>query len=168
MVWQALNSAEVLQSCIPGCTEMTGSVAEGFEAVVTQKIGPVKATFHGAIALSNIIENESYHITGEGKGGAAGFAKGGAVVRLADVEGGTELSYTVEAKVGGKLAQLGSRLVDGVAKKLADQFFENFGEAVAPAEKEQDEIAKEETSEAEAEEEKPKKGWFRKLFHKKD
>ncbi len=157
-VWEALNTVEVLQASIPGCKEMTGNAADGFEAVVTQKIGPVKATFKGAVTLTDIVEAESYRIVGEGKGGAAGFAKGGALVRLADAEGGTELIYTVEAKVGGKLAQLGSRVVSGVAKKLADQFFENFEMAVAPPEEEE-----EETADAE---EKPKKGWFRKLTGK--
>ncbi len=129
-VWAALNDAEVLKACIPGCQELTGSPAEGFEAVVTQKVGPVKATFKGAVQLSDIVEGESYRISGEGKGGAAGFAKGGAAVSLADVEGGTELTYEVDAKVGGKLAQLGSRLIDGFAKKMADQFFERFQQAV--------------------------------------
>ena len=90
---------------------------------VVQKVGPVKATFKGAVTLSDIVENTSLTISGEGKGGAAGFAKGGADVRLAPVEGGTELSYDVEAKVGGKLAQLGSRIIDGFSKKMADQFF---------------------------------------------
>ncbi len=158
-VWEALNSVDVLQASIPGCKEMTGNAADGFEAVVTQKVGPVKATFKGVVTLTDIVEAESYRIVGEGKGGAAGFAKGGALVRLADVEGGTELAYTVEAKVGGKLAQLGSRVVSGVAKKLADKFFENFEMAVAPPEEEEEE----ETAEAE---EKPKKGWFRKLTGK--
>ncbi len=160
-VWEALNSIEVLQASIPGCKEMSGNAEDGFEAVVTQKIGPVKATFKGAVSLTDIVEAESYRISGEGKGGAAGFARGGALVRLADVEDGTELTYTVEAKVGGKLAQVGSRVVHGVAKKLADQFFENFEQAVAPAEEEPEK--EEETADAE---DKPKKGWFRKLTGK--
>lgn len=129
-VWAALNDADVLKACIPGCQELTGSPEEGFEATVVQKVGPVKATFKGAVSLSDIVEGESYTIAGEGKGGAAGFAKGGAKVRLADAGGGTELTYDVEAKVGGKLAQLGSRIIDGFAKKMADQFFENFQEQV--------------------------------------
>ncbi|MCF6273087.1 MAG: carbon monoxide dehydrogenase subunit G [Rhodobacteraceae bacterium] len=138
-VWQALNDPEVLKAAIPGCTELTRDADGGFSAVVTQKVGPVKATFKGAVTLSDIVELESYTISGEGKGGAAGFAKGGAKVRLVDVEGGTELFYEVEARVGGKLAQLGSRLVDGFAKKMADKFFANFqaalegSEAEAPA-----------------------------------
>ena len=129
-VWQALLSAEVLQKCVPGCKEMSGSPEEGFEATVVQKVGPVKATFKGAVTLSDIVEGESLTLSGEGKGGAAGFAKGGAKVVLTHAEGGTLLSYDVEAKVGGKLAQLGSRIIDGFAKKMADQFFEEFRNTV--------------------------------------
>jgi len=126
-VWAALNSADVLKACIPGCEELTGSPEDGFSAVVKQKVGPVKATFKGDVSLSDIVPGERYTISGEGKGGVAGFARGGAQVRLADAEGGgTELSYDVEAKVGGKIAQLGSRLIDGFARKMADQFFERF------------------------------------------
>ncbi|MFT6452251.1 MAG: carbon monoxide dehydrogenase subunit G [Halocynthiibacter sp.] len=126
-IWAHLNSAETLKTCIPGCSELTGSPADGFEAVVTQKVGPVKATFKGKVVLSDVKENQSYRIDGEGTGGVAGFAKGGAFVSLADAEdGGTELTYDVEAKVGGKIAQLGSRLINGFAKKMADKFFENF------------------------------------------
>jgi carbon monoxide dehydrogenase subunit G len=126
-VWAALNDAEVLKACIPGCEELTGSPEEGFSAVVKQKVGPVKATFKGEVTLSDVVEGESYTISGEGKGGVAGFAKGGAQVKLSDAEGGgTDLHYDVEAKVGGKLAQLGSRLVDSFATKMADQFFERF------------------------------------------
>jgi carbon monoxide dehydrogenase subunit G len=112
-VWAALNDAEVLKACIPGCDELTGSAEAGFAATVTQKVGPVKATFRGEVTLSDIVPGESYTISGEGKGGVAGFAKGGAQVRLSDAEtGGTVLTYDVSAKVGGKIAQLGSRLVD--------------------------------------------------------
>lgn len=126
-VWAALNDAEVLKACIPGCDELTGSAEEGFAATVTQKVGPVKATFRGEVTLSDIVPGESYTISGEGKGGVAGFAKGGAQVRLSDAEtGGTVLTYDVSAKVGGKIAQLGSRLVDSFAQKMADQFFERF------------------------------------------
>ena len=127
-VWAALNDAEVLKACIPGCDELTGSHEEGFAATVTQKVGPVKATFRGEVTLSNIVPGESYTIAGEGKGGVAGFAKGGAQVRLSDdaATGGTVLTYDVSAKVGGKIAQLGSRLVDSFAQKMADQFFERF------------------------------------------
>ena len=125
-VWNHLNSAETLKACIPGCEELSGSPEDGFEAVVKQKVGPVKATFKGAVTLEDVDAPNSYRIIGEGKGGVAGFAKGAANVTLTDVEGGTELVYFVDAKVGGKLAQLGSRIVGGFAKKMADQFFENF------------------------------------------
>lgn len=126
-VWAALNEAEVLKACIPGCEELTGTPEDGFEAVVKQKVGPVKATFKGAVTLSDVVPGESYTISGEGKGGVAGFAKGAAQVHLSDhPDGGTELRYDVDAKVGGKLAQLGSRLVDSFATKMADQFFERF------------------------------------------
>ena len=139
-VWAALNDPEVLKACIPGCEELTGSAEEGFEAKVTQKIGPVKAKFTGLVELSNVVPGESYTIGGEGKGGAAGFAKGSADVALADVEDGTELTYDVDAKVGGKLAQLGSRLIDSFSKKMADQFFTKFQEVVeGPAEPVDDE-----------------------------
>ncbi|MGB3554207.1 MAG: carbon monoxide dehydrogenase subunit G, partial [Jannaschia sp.] len=107
-VWAALNDADTLRACIPGCEELTGSPEEGFEAVVKQKVGPVKATFKGAVTLSDVHPPESYRIAGEGKGGVAGFAKGGADVKLADVPEGTQLDYAVDAKVGGKIAQLGS------------------------------------------------------------
>ncbi len=125
-VWAHLNNAETLKACIPGCEELTGTPEDGFEAVVKQKVGPVKATFRGAVALSDVQPPQSYRISGEGKGGVAGFAKGGAEVTLTEVPEGTELAYNVQAKVGGKLAQLGSRIVDGFAKKMADAFFENF------------------------------------------
>ncbi|MEE9426520.1 MAG: carbon monoxide dehydrogenase subunit G [Paracoccaceae bacterium] len=138
-VWVALNEADVLRMSIPGCSELTGNAADGFEAVVTQKIGPVKATFKGQVELSDIVEGVSYKISGQGKGGPAGYANGGAVVTLEDSDGGTRLSYDVSAKVGGKLASLGARLIDGVARRLADQFFENFQAAVEgePVEQEQ-------------------------------
>ncbi|MGB0497791.1 MAG: CoxG family protein [Rubricella sp.] len=154
-VWAALNDAEVLKACIPGTQELTGSPEEGFEATVVQKVGPVKATFKGSVTLENVVPGQSYTITGEGKGGAAGFAKGAADVALTDVEGGTELSYTVDAKVGGKLAQLGSRIIDGFAKKMADQFFENFQNAVeGPADGEEIPEDAPETA---------KKGWWKRL-----
>ena len=127
VVWAAILDPEVLKQCVPGCTEMTGSPEEGFEATVVKKVGPVKATFKGQVALSNLNEPESLTLSGEGKGGAAGFAKGGADVTLTDKgDGITELHYEVEAKVGGKLAQIGSRLVDTAAKQIAGQFFEAF------------------------------------------
>jgi carbon monoxide dehydrogenase subunit G len=126
-VWAALNDAETLKACIPGCEDLTGTPEEGFEAVVKQKVGPVKATFKGAVTLSDVVPGTSYTISGEGKGGVAGFAKGTAQVALSDAEGGgTNLHYDVEAKVGGKIAQLGSRLIDSFARKMADQFFERL------------------------------------------
>jgi carbon monoxide dehydrogenase subunit G len=125
-VWAHLNDPATLKESIPGCEELTGSAADGFEAVVTQKIGPVKATFRGKVTLSDVVEGESYRIAGEGSGGVAGFAKGAADVRLTEVAEGTELTYQVEAHVGGKIAQLGARLIHGVARKVADQFFDNF------------------------------------------
>ena len=125
-VWAHLNSAETLKACIPGCEDLTGSPEDGFAAVVKQKVGPVRATFKGNVTLSDVVENESYTITGEGTGGVAGFAKGAANVMLSEIDGATELTYTVDAKVGGKIAQLGSRLIDGFARKMADQFFEKF------------------------------------------
>lgn len=125
-VWEKLNDAETLKACIPGCQELTGNPEDGFEAIVTQKVGPVKATFKGAVQLSNVVPGVSYTISGEGKGGVAGFANGGADVSLADVEDGTELTYAVKAKVGGKLAQLGNRIIAGFARKMADQFFDRF------------------------------------------
>ncbi|GAA4228132.1 carbon monoxide dehydrogenase subunit G [Sagittula sp. NFXS13] len=150
-VWAAIQDPEVLKACVPGCTEMSGSPEEGYEATVVQKVGPVKATFKGQVAMTDMTAPEALKLSGEGKGGAAGFAKGGAVVTLAEVEDGTELHYDVEANVGGKLAQLGSRIIDGFAKKMADQFFENFQNAVeGPGD----------VTEAEPEE---KKSWLKKI-----
>ncbi|KGM48140.1 CoxG family protein [Pseudooceanicola atlanticus] len=156
-VFQALLDPEVLKACVPGCEEMSGTPETGFEATVTQKVGPVKATFKGLVELSDINAPDSMTISGEGKGGAAGFAKGGAKVRLEADGGATILHYEVEAKVGGKLAQLGSRVIDGFAKKMADQFFSNFQEAVGQPEEEL-----ESANDAPVEGEK-KKGWFRRL-----
>ena len=131
MVWAALLSADVLKQCIPGCKELTGSSSEGFCAIVVQKVGPIKATFKGDVILSGMIEHQSLILSGEGQGGVAGFAKGGAKVILSDTSsGGTKLEYSVEANVGGKLAQLGSRIIDGFTKKMATQFFEKFSSIV--------------------------------------
>ena len=128
-VWDMLNDADVLRVCIPGCEMLEESVdGEGFKARVTTKIGPVKATFNGAVTLSDIVAPERYTIAGEGKGGVAGFASGSADVTLAEDGGVTVLTYAAKAKVGGKLAQLGSRLIDSTARKLADQFFAAFAE----------------------------------------
>ena len=127
-VWAAILDPQVLKACVPGCQEMEGTPEDGFTATVVQKVGPVKATFKGAVTLSDMTPPEALTISGEGKGGAAGFAKGGADVRLEDQGTQTVLHYDVEAKVGGKLAQLGSRIIDGFAKKMADQFFANLQE----------------------------------------
>ena len=165
-VWAALNDAEVLKAAIPGCQELTGDPEQGFEATVKQKVGPVSATFQGKVALSNIVEGRSYTIAGEGKGGAAGFAKGAADVRLDDAEGsGTLLTYDVKAHVGGKIAQLGARLIDGFAKKMADQFFESFQKAIeGPAE--EAEPAAEAVAAGAGPEGEKKAGWFRRLIGK--
>lgn len=132
-VWSALMDREVLMQCVPGCTEMTGSPEDGFEATVVQKVGPVKATFRGKVTFSDIVPLESLTLTGEGQGGAAGFAKGGANVRLSALDdGATRLEYDAQANVGGKLAQLGSRIIDSFARKMADQFFATFQDVVEP------------------------------------
>ena len=125
-VWEALNDPEVLKACIPGCESLERTGENGFAATAKVAVGPVKATFKGAVTLSDIDPPNGYTISGEGQGGIAGFAKGGARVALADAEGGTLMKYDVEANVGGKIAQLGGRLINGVAKKYADQFFANF------------------------------------------
>ncbi len=156
-VWAALLDPEVLKACVPGCEEMTGSPEEGFEAVVVQKVGPVKATFKGSVELLDMVKPESLRIQGAGKGGAAGFAKGGADVRLEAKGDATMLHYDVEAKVGGKLAQLGSRIIDGFAKKMADEFFNRFQNAVEPPE------PGDEGTEAEGGDGAAKKGWFKRL-----
>lgn len=130
-VWDALNDSDVLKLCIPGCEEVEKTSDTSFSAKVSTKVGPVKARFTGDVTLSELDPPNGYKISGEGKGGPAGFAKGGAEVKLADAEnGGTTLSYVVDAQVGGKLAQIGSRLIDSTAKKMAGQFFEKFGEIV--------------------------------------
>ena len=162
-VWTAILNPEVLKACIPGCESMTGSPETGFEAVVVQKVGPVSARFTGVVQLSDMVPGQSLTITGEGKGGAAGFAKGGARVELAPEGTGTRLTYTVDASVGGKLAQLGSRIIDGFAKKMADQFFENFKTALEPPEAEAVGAAGSDAA-AETAGGQPKKGWFKRLI----
>jgi uncharacterized protein len=133
-VWEALNDPDVLRASIPGCQSLEKVSDNEYSARVIAKVGPVKSTFNGGVTLSNINPPESYTISGEGKGGAAGFAKGGADVRLKE-EGPEEtvLTYNAKADVGGKLAQLGSRLIDGTAKKMADEFFSNFKNQVTGA-----------------------------------
>lgn len=126
-VWAALNNPDVLKACIPGCQSLTMKSPSELEATVKIKIGPVSASFSGEVTLSNLNPPESYTISGEGKGGIAGFAKGGADVRLTEDGDGTILAYDVKAQIGGKLAQLGSRLIDSTSKKLATQFFADLG-----------------------------------------
>lgn len=150
VVWAALNDPEVLKACIPGCESVEKTDENELEAKVTLKIGPVKASFTGKVTLSNIDPPNGYTISGEGQGGVAGHARGGADVRLEADGDATILHYTVRAEVGGKIAQLGSRLIDSTAKKLAGEFFENFGEAVAPS-----------PEEAGEEGEKPKGKWWK-------
>jgi carbon monoxide dehydrogenase subunit G len=132
-VWAKLNDPEVLKACIPGCQSLDKTSDTSFTAVVKLKVGPVGATFKGSVELTDLDPPNSYKISGQGEGGVAGFAKGGARVALTDPpegEPGCTLNYDVEANVGGKIAQLGARLIDGVAKKTADQFFANFAAAV--------------------------------------
>ena len=131
VVWEKLNDAAVLKACIPGCEELDKTSPTDFQAVATIKIGPVKAKFKGKVTLSEIDPPNGYKISGQGEGGVAGFAKGGATVKLTTKDGGTLLTYNVEAQIGGKLAQLGQRLVNGAAKKIADDFFHNFVAAVS-------------------------------------
>ena len=131
VVWAALNDVEVLKQAIPGCQSIEKVSDTEMTAKVTLKVGPVKATFAGKVTLSDLDPPNSYRISGEGSGGIAGFAKGGATVRLSeDTPGVTILAYEVDAQIGGKLAQLGARLIDSTAKKLAGEFFASFGEIV--------------------------------------
>jgi carbon monoxide dehydrogenase subunit G len=130
VVWAALNDADVLRRCIPGCQSLEKLSDREMSATVVAKIGPVKATFKGAVTLENMVPPESYTIVGEGKGGVAGFAKGSADVSLAEDGDATVLSYSVKAQVGGKLAQLGSRLIVSTSRKMADEFFGKFKEIV--------------------------------------
>jgi carbon monoxide dehydrogenase subunit G len=130
-VWAALNDPATLKRCIPGCESLDMTTPNDMTATVVIRVGPVKATFGGKVTLSDIDPPNSYRISGEGSGGVAGFARGGATVRLeADGPDATILHYDVDAQIGGKLAQLGGRLIDSTAKKLAGEFFTSFGEAV--------------------------------------
>jgi carbon monoxide dehydrogenase subunit G len=131
VVWAKLNDPAVLKACIPGCESLDVIGENEFQAVAVNKIGPVKAKFKGKVKLSDLDPPNGYKISGEGDGGVAGFAKGGATVALAEKDGGTLLIYNVEAQIGGKLAQLGQRLVNGAAKKMADDFFAKFAQNVA-------------------------------------
>ena len=131
-VWAALNDPDVLRQCIPGCQTLEMTSPTHMTATVVIKVGPVKATFGGKVSLSDLDPPTSYRITGEGSGGVAGFAKGGAAIRLEAVgDNETILHYEVDSQIGGKLAQLGARLIDSTAKKLAGEFFAKFGAVVA-------------------------------------
>ena len=150
-VWAGLNDPAILKQCIPGCQNLEMSSPTDMTATVVIKVGPVKATFSGKVTLSDLDPPNGYRISGEGSGGVAGFAKGGASVTLTpDGLGATNLHYKVDAQIGGKLAQLGGRLIDATAKKLAGEFFNNFGATFAPA--------------APAEAAPEKTGWFKKVF----
>jgi carbon monoxide dehydrogenase subunit G len=136
--WAALNDPEILKACIPGCQEMIKTDATHFQAAATLKIGPVKATFKARIEMADLDPPRHCTLKGEGQGGVAGFARGEADVTLTPEDGGTALAYTAKAAIGGKLAQIGQRLIDGAAKQIADDFFTRFSAAVAavPAEPE--------------------------------
>ena len=129
-VWDALNDPEILAKCIPGCQELNKDSETELSATVKSKVGPVSATFKGKVTLSEIDAPNGYRISGEGSGGVAGFAKGGAEVKLAEDDGNTVLTYVADAQVGGKLAQIGSRLIDSTAKKMANEFFGKFADEV--------------------------------------
>lgn len=131
VVWDSLVSVDVLKQCIPGCQSMDRTGENEYELVMKSKVGPVSATFKGELSLRDIVPGESYTLHFEGRGGAAGFSKGSAAVRLEPADGGTNLVYSVDASVGGKIAQIGQRLIDGAARKMADDFFTRFEEVVA-------------------------------------
>ena len=133
--WQALNDLEVLKACIPGCESIVPSGENQFDVALTAKVGPVSAKFKGKLTLANLDPPQSYDIAFEGQGGVAGFAKGGAHVTLTPDDSGTHLAYAVKASVGGKLAQIGSRLIDGAARKLAEQFFSAFSKHLSKDDK---------------------------------
>jgi hypothetical protein len=157
-VWAALNDPEILKRCIPGCQNLEMKSPTEMTATVVVKLGPVKATFAGKVTLSDLDPPNGYRIAGEGSGGVAGFAKGGATVKLeADGPDATNLQYAVDAQIGGKLAQLGGRLIDSTAKKLAGEFFQNLAAALTtpepPAPPAEGEAAPE-----------PKKGWLKSLI----
>lgn len=156
-VYAALNDPEILKQCVPGCDSIEKLSDTEMNAKVTLKIGPVKASFAGKITLSDLDPPNGYSINGEGTGGVAGYAKGGAKVALVADGDATLLNYVVDAQIGGKLAQLGSRLIDSTAKKLAGDFFESFGAIVAPGAQ----PAEAPAGEAEAP---AKKGWLGKIM----
>jgi hypothetical protein len=150
-VWAALNDVEVLRQCIPGCESLEKQSDTDMTAKVKLQIGPVRATFAGKVRLSDLDPPNGYRISGEGQGGVAGYAKGGAVVRLIEDGSHTLLKYEAKADVGGKLAQLGGRLIDSTSKKLAGEFFQKFSAIVGPAPAGAIPPAK-------------KEGWFRRLW----
>lgn len=132
-VWEALNDPETLKACIPGCESFVRESDRVWSATVNTRVGPVSARFAGRVELADVNPPVGYTLRFSGQGGAAGFANGEAKVTLAPAAGGTDVAYTANAKIGGKLAQIGSRLVDGAAAKIADDFFRRFAELVAPA-----------------------------------
>ena len=136
-VWKALNNPNILKQCIPGCESFDKESSTVFNATATNQIGPMNATFSGTVTLSNIQENQSYTLSGEGQS-PVGFANGSADVKLKEENGTTTLSYEVDVNVGGKIAQLGSRLINSVAKKMSDYFFGRFADLVAPIVKEEE------------------------------
>ena len=138
VVWKALNDSNILKQCIPGCESFEKESDKIFNATATNQIGPMNATFSGTVKLSNIKENQSYTLSGEGNS-SVGFANGSADVKLEEENSITTLTYVVNANVGGKIAQLGSRLIDGVAKKMSDYFFGRFADLVSPITKEEKE-----------------------------
>jgi carbon monoxide dehydrogenase subunit G len=137
-VWEALNDPEALKACIPGCETIDRSADNEYIVAMVSRVGPVSAKFKGKLTLSDVRAPNSYSLSFEGQGGAAGFAKGGANVRLSPEGSSTRLSYDVKANVGGKLAQIGSRLIDAAAKKVADDFFRNFNERLTSSSREED------------------------------
>ena len=136
IVWRALNDSDILKQCIPGCESFEKESDTIFNATATNQIGPMNATFSGKVTLSNIQENQSYTLSGEGQS-SVGFANGSADVKIKEENGSTTLSYEVNINVGGKVAQLGSRLIDGIAKKMSDYFFGRFSDLVSPIKKEE-------------------------------
>jgi uncharacterized protein len=131
VTWKALNDTQILKDCIPGCESIEQSGDNTYDIVMTAKVGPVSAKFKGKMTLADIVAPQSYRITFEGQGGVAGFAKGEATVNLSPQDSGTKLAYAANAMIGGKLAQVGSRLIDGVAKKIAGEFFTKFNARVS-------------------------------------
>ena len=137
IVWKALNNPNILKQCIPGCDSFEKESDNIFNVTATNQIGPMNASFSGTVSLSNIIENQSYTMTGEGQS-SVGFANGSANVKLDEDDGSTILTYEVNIDVGGKIAQLGSRLISGVAKKMSDYFFGRFADVTSPIKKTED------------------------------